>query len=280
MLEVQWAQPAPPVRRVVLEPGRVLRVGRTALADFRVPADRQMSGVHFELAWDGERGVVRDRGSDKGTWVNGLQVSEGEVKSGGWLRAGDTLFMVYFEGVRARGGPADAPEVMERKERALAALRGEKKPLFALLDAARDKRVLEVLRGSVEEYQSLYDGVDGEAMAEVAPYLVGLPRDGKLLERLVREGWGESWGVFLTNRGAFKEVRRHFRRILMVDVEEAGARPQRVYFRFYDPRVLRDFLPVCSVQQGPEMFGRCGCFVLEGERGEVLRFGANALERA
>ncbi|WP_437677024.1 DUF4123 domain-containing protein [Sorangium sp. So ce131] len=279
MLEVQWAQPAPPVRRVVLEPGRVLRVGRTELADFRVPADGQMSGVHFELAWDGERGVVRDRGSDKGTWVDGRLVREGEVKSGGWLRAGDTLFMVYFEGVRERQGPADAPAVVERKERALAALRGEETPLFALLDAARDKRVLEVLRGSVEEHQSLYDGVKGEALAEVAPYLVSLPREGGLLERLVREGWGESWGVFLTSTGAFAAVRRHFRRILMVEAEEAGHPARRVYFRFYDPRVLRDFLPMCNARQAPELFGQCDCFLLEGERAEVLRFGASEVTR-
>lgn len=277
MLEVR-SHPAPPVRRTVLDPGRVLRVGRTELADFQVPADRQMSGLHFELAWDGERAVVRDRGSDKGTWVNGRQMSEGEVQSGGWLRAGDTLFMVYFEGVRERRMPPDPPEVAERKERALAALRGEADPLFALLDAARDRRVLELLRGSVEEHRSLYDGVKGEALAEVAPYLVSLPREGTLLERLVREGWGKSWGVYLTSRRPFAEVRRHFRRILMVDIEEEGRRPERVYFRFYDPRVLRGFLPMCTPRQAPEMFGEIVGYLLEGEQADVLRFSST--ERA
>jgi hypothetical protein len=65
-----------------------------------------------------------------------------------------------------------------------------------------------------------------------------------------------------------------------VDVEPEGRRPQRVYFRFYDPRVLRDFLPTCNMRQAPEMFGGIGSFWLEGERGEVLRFGASAIVEA
>lgn len=273
MLEVHCTHPTPPLRRAVLEPGRVLRVGRTELADLRVPNDRQMSGVHFELSWDGERCELRDRGSAAGTWLNGRQVHDFDVNSGDWIRAGNTLFTVFFEGVTDPLRPADPPEVAGMKARALAALRAEAEPLFAVLDAARTRRVLELLRGSVEEHQSLYDGLPGEALREVAPHLVSLPGDSALLSSLVHEGWGASWGVYLTSASPFTEVRRRLRRISMVEIEEAGQRPQRVYFRFYDPRVLRVFLPMCNVRQRAEMFGAIGGYVLEGERGEVLRFG-------
>lgn len=280
MVEVRWVHPPPPVRRAVLSPGQVLRVGRTDFADLQVPNDRQMSGVHFEVSWDGARCLVRDRESAGGTWVNGEQVSEGEVKSGGWIRAGNTMFMVFFEATAERRLPEDAPEVAAKKARALAALTAEAEPLFAVLDAARDRRVLELLQESVEEHQSLYDGEKGEALGDVAPYLVSLPRGSALLARLVREGWGQSFGVYLTSKKPFAEVRRHLRRILMVEIEEAGRAAERVYFRFYDPRVLRDFLPMCTARQAPEMFGQCGCFLLEGEGGEVLRFGASAIVEA
>src|SRR5262249_38605915 len=95
-------------------------------------------------------------------------------------------------------------------------------PLFALLDAARDARGLEVLRESGAEYQSLYEGPDGELLADFAPYLVRLqPDDGgaappPFLARLAEVGWGKCWGVYVTSRQPFKEVRKHFRRFLLV----------------------------------------------------------------
>ena len=59
-----------------------------------------------------------------------------------------------------------------------------------------------------------------------------------LLDRLVREGWGERWGIFLTSAAPFKEVRRHFRRFLMIEMLETT---EKLYFRFYDPVILERF---------------------------------------
>jgi hypothetical protein len=267
ILEIPWGRAA--VRKTLIAPGERLTVGRSEPARLVVPHDRQMSGVHFELSWDGARCRIHDLGSARGTWLDGQMVMEGDVESGAFLRAGDTIFMLYIEGATVRRLPADPPELAARKERALAALRAEPAPLFALLDAARDRRALTLLRESVEEVQSLYEGTAGDALADMAPYLVSLPRDAALLERLVREGWGKSWGVYLTSARPFAEVRRHFRRLLLVKAETARL---RLYFRFYDPRVLRVFLPVCNVRQREEMFGEIQCFLMEGARGEVLRF--------
>jgi hypothetical protein len=50
---------------------------------------------------------------------------------------------------------------------------------------------------------------------------------------------------------------------------EGEVRPR--YFRFYDPRVLRAVLPLCSARQAVEMFGDVRCFLMEGVGGEVLR---------
>src|ERR1700758_3214926 len=86
----------------------------------------------------------------------------------------------------------------------------------AILDAARDPKVLETLRKSDQRYQSLYEGAKGEELAEFAPYLVELPSDSALIESLVRDGWGKSWGIFLTAASDYRETRRHFRRFLLV----------------------------------------------------------------
>jgi hypothetical protein len=148
-------------------------------------------------------------------------------------------------------------------------LRSTKEPLFAILDAARERKVLALLRASDAEHRSLYDGAEGEILAEEAPYLVRLPPDSRLLPVLVRGGWGESWGVYLTSTRPLAEVRRHFRRFLMVR-DESG---RELYFRFYDPRVLRRFLPMCTALQASEMFGDVSAYLMEAEdRGTLLRF--------
>src|SRR5262249_36585829 len=151
----------------------------------------------------------------------------------------------------APGPPQDALEV----------LRGVQEPLFALLDAARDPRVLQLLRASGEQYQSLYEGPKGEELAEFAPYLVSLPPGSQLHQVLVREGGGERWGACHTCPQPFKEVRGPFRRFLLVKNHDG----RELYFRFYDPRVLRIFLPTCTPEETAQFFGPVSCFLLEAE---------------
>jgi Domain of unknown function (DUF4123)/Inner membrane component of T3SS, cytoplasmic domain len=262
-------------RKAVLAPGDVVRFGRGERAGFVVPNDPRMSAIHFELAWDGERCRFRDLRSASGTLLNGEPgKGEAELAHGDWLKAGKTVFTVSFEAATAPRGEEAIDAEASRKERAevaLAALREEAvaAPLYALVDGARERRILELLRESVEEARSLYDGVEGEALAHVAPYLVRIREGSRLLEALVREGWGKRWGVWLTSRMALNEVRRQLRRFLMVELE---ARRGRVYFRFYDPRTLTVFVPTCTPRQADEFFGGIDAFFAEGDRGALERF--------
>jgi pSer/pThr/pTyr-binding forkhead associated (FHA) protein len=275
-------------RKKVLAPGEVLRVGRGELADLVVPHDTKMSAVHFEVAWNGERCWVRDLKSAKGTRIDGEEGrAEGEIENGGWVQAGETVFTLHFEGATpARVSEEDdddggeptpgeprtdvRAERASRAEKALAALQAEaeRAPLHAVLDAARDRRILELLRESVEEHRSLYEGFQGEVLAHVAPYLVKLPAGSRLLAALVREGWDKCWGIYLTSRQPFSEVRRHLRRFLMVEDEETGA---RMYFRFYDPATLRIFVPTCTAGQTSVFFGEIERFLVEESNGDVLQ---------
>ena len=132
--------------------------------------------------------------------------------------------------------------------------------LYALLDAARSPRILELLHESVDEHQSLFEGLPGAALSRVAPYLVRLePETSPLFARLLADGWGQSWGVFVLSAAPFKQVRRHFRRHLRVEDPDSRS----LYFRLYDPRVLRRFLPMASARQLHELFAEVACFALE-----------------
>ncbi len=151
-------------------------------------------------------------------------------------------------------------------ERLLTLLRGEFQPLYALLDAAREPSVLKVLFESNEQYQSLYEGQSGAQLAHFAPYLVKLPPESTLLETLVRQGWGKGWGVYLTSAQPLEEIRRHFRHFLMVRMPDG----KQVYFRFYDPRVLRVFLPTCMSEETKPFFGPLQNYLVEGETSSQL----------
>ena len=286
--------------KAVLGPGERIRVGRKPRAQWII-ADDQMSGAHFEVEWDGVRCEVRDLQSASGTLVSGDKIKAPvEVHNGSWIRAGSTDFMVYFEAATppptdddaylddAEEGEVDelvwrwleqnrdsrrqAREALAvRRESALRKLQEIDGPLYAVVDAARTDRLLVLIRESVEQYRSLYEGVEGEAMAHVAPFLVELQRGSGLLQRLVREGWEGRWASFIETSLSFKELRRHLRRFLLV--ADADTR-KKMYFRFYDPVVLRTFIPTCTPKQRAEFFGDIKTFYVEAEDGNVARFDA------
>ena len=263
-------------KAIVTAPGK-LRVGRTERSDFIVGRDPELSGVHFELGWDGETCALADLGSARGTSLSGAPIDgPTTVPHGGWIKAGDTSFSVYVEAWSPlRSEPADPA----RATRALAQLAprvhsGGGSKLYAVLDAARDERVLELCRESVDETRSLYEGAKGDALADVAPYLVGFAEGSGLLERLTHDGWGKSFGIFIESRASFKALRRHLRRFLIVEEEATG---QRLYFRSYDPRVLREFLPLATVRQADEIFADViDRFLVESADGELTTFAAPA----
>lgn len=271
ILRILWGPLA--AQRRIIPAGEVLRVGRTDRCHLALAQDAQMSAAHFEITWDGVSCRVRDLDSARGTLLGGARVSEAEVPNGGWIRAGDTHFRLYLEAHTPP--PGDEQEIVAslgaEKEAALSLLRreAEEAPLFALVDASRSHRALQILHESIDEERSLYDGIKGEALAGVAPHLVTLDRRSDLLDRLVREGWGRRWMIFFTSARPPREVRRHLRRFLLVEDDDNG---RRLYFRYHDPRVLRVFLPACTPRQRQDFFGEIQCFIVEGERAEPVRF--------
>ncbi len=278
ILEIQPGSVAP--RSVAIEGGSEIRVGRVAPSQV-ILNDQTVSRQHFAIAFNGRTARIRDLGSTHGTVVNGKPVTGAVLHDGDLIQAGMTMLRVRF--VEDRTGDGPIPVVAAPTERAEAVsgsartldlpalegplhdrviqeLRDQNEPLYAILDAARDPLILARLLDCKEEHQSLYEGPEGDKLSAYAPYLVALPRGSEFLEMIVRDGWGQSWGVYLTCDRPFKEVRKHLRHFLMVELEG-----EEVYFRFYDPRVLRVFLPTCTPGEIREFFGPIREFLLEAD---------------
>jgi len=268
-LEVQSGSQAG--KKFRLEPVQVVRVGRTSHADVVFAEDSHMSGIHFSLGWEGTNCRITDLNSRNGVLVNGAAVKAALLRDGDTVVAGETTFAIRIEpdvptmasstAALATPAPSITPQ-----ELLLPLLRRDLQPLFAILDAARDIRILALLVHHRAECQSLYEGVEGAKMAQIAPYLVKLAPDSPLLEPLAKEGWGKSWGVYLTSAGDFHEIRRHLRRFLEVQLPDG----EQVIFRYYDPRVMRIYLPTCMPEEANQFFGPIQRYVMEGEKPEEL----------
>lgn len=161
---------------------------------------------------------------------------------------------------------AASARARRRTQRVLEILSQVGKALYALLDTARDARILPLLTSGGCEYRILYNGKTAETMAGYAPYLVSLPPEAPFLEQLVERGWGQSWGYYLSCSDDFSTLRNHFRRLTMVKMPDGTM----VYFRFYDPRVLRAFLPTAVSGEIDQFFGAISAFYLEAEDGNTL----------
>jgi hypothetical protein len=145
----------------------------------------------------------------------------------------------------------------------------ECQPLFGILDAARDPMIFKLLLDSNEGHQSLHQGLASGIPLNFAPYIVQLSPHSKLLGPLVQKGWGKSWGVYLTAQTTIDNLRRHLRSLLVVRTDGG----EELYFRFYDPRVLRVFLPTCTADELSSFFGPIQTYLVEDDdTGGLLRF--------
>lgn len=120
---------------------------------------------------------------------------------------------------------------------------------WAIFDATDTPVVPKRLSNEDVESVSLYKGGAEEKYWDIAPYLTRLTP--KLFSWLQDTIWAEPWGIAFQSGASLEDLRKHFRKFLIVRNIEG----EQLYFRFYDPRVLRAFLPTCKDKELQDFFG-------------------------
>ena len=116
---------------------------------------------------------------------------------------------------------------------------------FALIDCAAtsafadDDEIFNRLNRPDVEKHSLFSGQNAWAIDQVAPYVVPLEGQPDLGGWLLEKGWGKNWAVFLASDAPIETLLAHIRRLFDIQAENG----RKVFFRFYDPQILRQFLP-------------------------------------
>ena len=137
-------------RRVVPVDKAIFLIGRRTAADLQL-VNADVSREHAEIAQDGARYLLRDRGSRYGTFVNGEQITERALEHGDRIRLGRTdaielVFMTdassstHISGLREIGSDADLRQMAAILNglRALGSGRVLEEVLTLVLDSALD----------------------------------------------------------------------------------------------------------------------------------------------
>lgn len=285
-------------RRIEVKQGTILRIGRTAKSDYVIAEDPYLSSQHFSVECDGLQCRVRDLASSNGTFVNGARITETVVQQEDTVMAGGSSFLIRIESEPAEAeqtgrrtgiittatvtlpgipgailaeqianGSVAAPignawsGYSRPQTNLLTALYRGGAPLYAILDPSREARIPAYLDAAGSPYAPLEDGPPSPDRALRTPYLVGLPGDSRLLDVLVKDGWGQGWGFYVNSLAGLEEVRRHLAGFLAVRSRHGC----ELRFPFYDPRVLRILLPAMSPRETADFFGPLSRLVVEAE---------------
>jgi len=139
--------------------------------------------------------------------------------------------------------------------------------VYAVLDGASIENLLLSLDEHKPDYFCLYQGNLPQDVEETAPYLVHLEKDSSFT-KWVLENWGNHWGIFAVSREKTKAMRKHFRSLIMVKDPDG----KRLFFRYYDPRVLKIYLPTCNEDELENVYGPVICYIQEGDADTLLKF--------
>ena len=142
---------------------------------------------------------------------------------------------------------------------------GPRPDIWAIVDAAQDQKVYWTLTNSFLQHCCLFAGKLPQALEMAAPYLVQLDSEDKMTAYLA-ENMGRNLGIFLRCDLGLNDVRKHLRSFLTVK----DMRGQKMLFRYYDPRILRVYLPTCNASELQTVFGPIKTFWAESDQPGTL----------
>jgi hypothetical protein len=240
-------------------------LGRSPSAAISCPEDNFLSGTHCSFEVVSNAVLLKDLNSTNGTFLNGQRITQSNLRPGDIITAGSMTMRILIEPERRPISPSP-PATAKRTAAILSHFATLTAPLYCLLDAACDQTIPSLLALANEQKQCLYDGQSATDLADWAPYLIKLSPNSPLTKALLDLGWSKGWASYFTSLASFEEIRHHFRKFLMIQVQGG----EEVYFRFYDPRVLREFLPTAAPEEATIFFGPVQQWLIEAEEPETM----------
>lgn len=229
---------------VVLERGDLCHVGSRATAHLCPADDEAVELTHCVISFGKTGAQVVDM-SQSGTFVNGERTRRRVLRHGDWIVCGTTL-LIFRDESRLES------------ESATQAL---KSPIASLIQFIRESGDGTYFLGDVEQSNPLRSFVARLASTEVAwvkrdsIVLVRVPQRVDLLEALLRRTWSTNCGIYLRSSEQRDWIAGYY-------TEMVELTPKH---RFFDPRVMRSLLPVCTESERQCAFGPAHVYLMESQ---------------
>lgn len=139
-------------------------------------------------------------------------------------------------------------------------------PQFLILDGALLENQLIQGEKLNAQCRSFYRGATDPEIEAVGPYIFTYPNSTSFQNWYIQNGLHKHWGILIDSPSSFDQIYEHFRKFVCFQSED----DQLLYFRFYDPRVLKLFLLDCDSVQLTEFFGPVTKFICEGENEDYV----------
>lgn len=144
---------------------------------------------------------------------------------------------------------------------------------YLLLDAAAAPEIATYAMAFPEPASCLFDGAAYDDLADVAPWVIQIDPFGDVLDWYLDKGWGQNWGVFVQTALPLARLKTRLKSHLYVSSEDQG----KMFFKFYRPRTLRDYLHAFEPEQLASFFFKLEAYVVEGtDVNEAIRLSCNA----
>jgi hypothetical protein len=154
--------------------------------------------------------------------------------------------------------------------RALAGARPAGPParIHALVDPARDPAINAELATAGLRSFCLYGADLPQVLVAVAPHLVPLVEGARFGHAFASRGRGRAWGVLVASHAPAETLAEHLTGLTRARLPDG----REVLFRYYDPRVLRRYLPTCTADELGRVFGPIEAFLIESATGEQREY--------
>ena len=140
--------------------------------------------------------------------------------------------------------------------------------LHALVDPARDPEINAELATAGLRTICLYGSELPRELAAVAPHLVPLGTDDRFGRIFASRGRGRAWGVLIASHAPPELLAEHLTSLTRARLPSG----REVLFRYYDPRVLRSYLPTCTSDELDRVFGPIEALLVEGDGGQQREY--------
>lgn len=176
--------------------------------------------------------------------------------------------------------PAPHSTVSDRIAAFLVAQPQAREALYALVDASHDPFIIPpTIEALTPDAECLFRGKAKEDLGDQTAWIARIDGRGPLLDWLIDEVHGRSMVSFVTSELTVSRLAVHLRKF----TKSRDAKGTEHFFRFYNPKVMRQYLPVFDAVQLATFFRSISSCIVEDTRQSnrllVMRRADGALSR-